>query len=548
MSDKKHIDRVFQERFKKFEATPPPAVWDAIEKKINTAHKPGGFLIPAWLRYVSIAAVAVALFSLGSLLWYPFEAHQKPDSEPANTIEKITNQATENDMLDSQRRQNNQNNDTINSDLNGITNAKRGNSMSDQNPGAPNDKIVQENKFNQQKIVAKSSENTNRAATQTTSLTTIPNNTAQSQSTGKQAAAGREPRPSFKKEHTNAAAVVATYNTKAAQNNDQQTTSAAPNKVLNQVHRPQEATSDTTAGSKSVLESMNNIVAKTTNNTADALKTNELILQIAVPQDSSNVKKADLTEVAAKQDEIKQEETPVAFKKTWSGTPVIAPLFSSSMGGSSIGEDFKDNAKSPGFNVSYGVLVGYNVAPKLTVRTGVHQVNMSYTTQQINYGFDVQVLSAPLQFNRQAVTDLGQSQGRSAFSQELVSDGNTFNGLSGEISQRLAFVEVPLEVSYRLIDRKVSLNVTGGMSALFLTDNSVAVFDGAKRLDLGADSNFNDFHQSANLGLGLGYKFSDKLGAIVEPVFKYQLNALKRDVADFRPYNIGLYTGITFTF
>jgi hypothetical protein len=146
------------------------------------------------------------------------------------------------------------------------------------------------------------------------------------------------------------------------------------------------------------------------------------------------------------------------------------------------------------------------------------------------------------------VTDIGVPFNTDVFSQELVSDGNNFNGLSGELSQRLAYVEVPLEVSYRLIDRKISLNLTGGMSALFLTDNSVAVFDGAKRLDLGADSNFNDFHQSANLGLGLGYKFSDKLGAMIEPVFKYQLNTLKRDVADFRPYNLGLYTGITFTF
>jgi hypothetical protein len=34
--------------------------------------------------------------------------------------------------------------------------------------------------------------------------------------------------------------------------------------------------------------------------------------------------------------------------------------------------------------------------------------------------------------------------------------------------------------------------------------------------------------------------FSDKLGAMIEPVFKYQLNTLKkRDVADFRPYNLG---------
>jgi hypothetical protein len=129
-----------------------------------------------------------------------------------------------------------------------------------------------------------------------------------------------------------------------------------------------------------------------------------------------------------------------------------------------------------------------------------------------------------------------------------VSDGNNFNGLSWDISQRLTFVEVPLELNYRIIDRNVSLHVTGGTSAFFLTENSAAVFDGAKRLDLGKASNFNNFYQSANLDLGLGYKFLDKLGAMIEPVFKSQINTVKHDVTDFRPCNISLYTGLTFTF
>jgi hypothetical protein len=78
------------------------------------------------------------------------------------------------------------------------------------------------------------------------------------------------------------------------------------------------------------------------------------------------------------------------------------------MFGSCIGEAFKDNAKSSAFNVSYGVLVGYNVAPKITVRTGVYRVNKSYTTQEINHGFDVQVLSSSsFQFDRQSVTHVG---------------------------------------------------------------------------------------------------------------------------------------------
>ena len=34
MGDKKHIDRLFQERFKDFETAPNDAVWESIEAKL----------------------------------------------------------------------------------------------------------------------------------------------------------------------------------------------------------------------------------------------------------------------------------------------------------------------------------------------------------------------------------------------------------------------------------------------------------------------------------------------------------------------------------
>ncbi|MBF4986438.1 outer membrane beta-barrel protein, partial [Nonlabens mediterrranea] len=133
------------------------------------------------------------------------------------------------------------------------------------------------------------------------------------------------------------------------------------------------------------------------------------------------------------------------------------------------------------------------------------------------------------------------------FSQEFLSD-NTFNGFQGEISQRLGYLEVPLELKYKLLDRKLSVNVMGGLSALFLTDNSIAVTNNTSKLELGEDDNFNSFNQSANFGLGIDYLFTDQLGITVEPMFKYQLNALKENTADFKPFNVGIYSGITYRF
>jgi hypothetical protein len=56
MSDKKHIDRLFQEKLKNFEATPNDAVWDSIE---NTLHqkKRKRRVIPLWWQIAGVAAI-----------------------------------------------------------------------------------------------------------------------------------------------------------------------------------------------------------------------------------------------------------------------------------------------------------------------------------------------------------------------------------------------------------------------------------------------------------------------------------------------------------
>ena len=66
MSDKKHIDRLFQERFKDFEATPSDAVWENIEAELNKKKKKRR-IIPLWWRYAGIAALLVLLLTIGGL-------------------------------------------------------------------------------------------------------------------------------------------------------------------------------------------------------------------------------------------------------------------------------------------------------------------------------------------------------------------------------------------------------------------------------------------------------------------------------------------------
>ena len=68
MSDKKHIDRIFQEKFKELDATPDKAVWDKIQKELN-GEKKNRKVLPLWWKFAGVAAGIILLLTVGNLMF-----------------------------------------------------------------------------------------------------------------------------------------------------------------------------------------------------------------------------------------------------------------------------------------------------------------------------------------------------------------------------------------------------------------------------------------------------------------------------------------------
>lgn len=69
MSEKKHIDRLFQEKFKDFEATPNEAVWKNISAKLREKEQQRSVMAPLWSRVAGIAAVLAIIFFIGEWMF-----------------------------------------------------------------------------------------------------------------------------------------------------------------------------------------------------------------------------------------------------------------------------------------------------------------------------------------------------------------------------------------------------------------------------------------------------------------------------------------------
>ena len=235
--------------------------------------------------------------------------------------------------------------------------------------------------------------------------------------------------------------------------------------------------------------------------------------------------------------------------KRWGISPRVAPVYYGSFSGSGIDPQFNDNAKEGDINMSYGVQISYAVNDRLKIRSGVNKVNLSYNTDNIGF--------SPALRNR-SISSINYSKGANFIE---VSDASTFSGIAslanaeipnqainGKLSQNLGYYEVPLEIEYALVDKKIALQVIGGLSTLFINDNEISIKDGGYSTPLGTSNSLNNVSFSTNVGLGIDYNLSEKLQFNLEPMFKYQLNSYKNTVSDFKPYYMGLYTGVSFKF
>ena len=79
---KKHLDELFQERFKGFEETPDEKVWSAIEASLDKKRKKR--ILPLWWQLAGVAAVLI----VGLLLFNPFNNEVSPDTHTITDTEQ----------------------------------------------------------------------------------------------------------------------------------------------------------------------------------------------------------------------------------------------------------------------------------------------------------------------------------------------------------------------------------------------------------------------------------------------------------------------------
>jgi len=511
MKEKKHIDQLFKERLKNFEATPSPKVWDYIQAKIKAEEK-NRKVIPLWIKLGGVAALLALMLTVGNSIF-----------GPTNNTPAITEEKTDVNSQNSETNTINIENDikkveVVSEDKNLIEDANENSSYKNED--------IKKNSKNSETEIAYENDAKNTSD----------------------------------KNESNSENIIKSPEKQTSNVNE----AVAENKVKNNNSDLPSNTKNTDDESLIIKEN-----AIPVPNNKEAVVENEVIdeKKFDVPTTTLETDKKE-TEVAVTEetnkrsifdaiDETNEEEAIVAINNKpdnrWGITPYVGPVYYNSLSeGSSIDPSFSDNPKSGDLNITYGVHVSYNLNNRLSVRSGLSNVNLSYSTTGIELGNGpVSAALKSIDYRKKDNVVITVDKGHL---NNQIQEGEfgtiTPKSTSGEpsLNQKISYYEIPLELKYALLNKKFGVNLIGGFSTLFLGENEIIVAAGGFNETLGEANNLSTLSFTTNIGFGLNYSFSKKLMFNIEPMFKYQLNPYTDSSVDFKPYYIGVYTGLSFKF
>nr|WP_294934638.1 outer membrane beta-barrel protein [uncultured Flavobacterium sp.] len=606
MSERNNIDRLFQEKFKDFEMAPSDKVWENIQSKMNKKEKKTN-LLPFWLRLCSFAAVFLIGFSVATtFIAGPFglkdlliegEKENKATDKETTATEKEAQQNTivardsfekiTNGAVVTTDTENSSDNPTAVSSLRNVSSSKSqsptatnslGNGSKNQQSETSKNSIRKDRNIiaggSDKNTIASVGKNSDKKITSTvtgkngTSNTGVASTTIASEKNNKEAINGKEmgitpegialatsTEKNFAAE--NKTEVSDTENVKDTdldanfmESSQSKVAYETGHQYVSSKNTDLSNTSDSNTGKTNSVKTETTQAIQKTNLIVDVAESKTLEKGVLAVTDSLASGKET---VAAKAEEDKVEEDKDKKDKKEKGTKWVvsssfSPIYMNLNGsGSALDSKFAENSKSYQTSASYGVGLKYAINDKWAIRTGANVLNMEYNTNDLTYYYSTN--GAGLEHVNENGTGSGiVIENPDPKGIAYSDDGMVTTRYKGNVNHRINYIEVPLEASYKIINKKFGIDVIGGVSSLFLNDNRVSLVSAESNTNIGEANNLNKVHFSTNVGLGLRYNFLKTLQANVEPMFKYQINTYSGAADNFKPYFFGVYTGISFSF
>jgi opacity protein-like surface antigen len=121
--------------------------------------------------------------------------------------------------------------------------------------------------------------------------------------------------------------------------------------------------------------------------------------------------------------------------------------------------------------------------------------------------------------------------------------------IDNSLRQSFNYLELPVVVRYKVVDKTLDFNIIGGVSSNVLVSNTVSAGSTGNKHKIGGTDGLNMLTFSSSLGMGMEYNLSEKLSMNLEPVFRYYINPFGAIPGmNIHPYSFGVFSGISYRF
>jgi hypothetical protein len=263
-------------------------------------------------------------------------------------------------------------------------------------------------------------------------------------------------------------------------------------------------------------------------------------------------------------------DDPANTYNKWGVGTQFSPIYSyrnlEASGGNAANASYFNEVENGIVSFAGGVNVRYAPLPRLSLQSGLYyssigmKVGNAYYTVHDDKTFWDEAPSIQASINNSTgtiETQQGMDYAYAANVQpqpgmELTpahSRANVPDAPAGEILQQFEYIELPVILRYRVIDRRLGFHFLGGFSSNFMVGNAAYYQESGMRESIGTTANLRPVNYSSVVGLGMDYSISKRFHVNLEPTFRYYLNSINTgSLIKSYPYTIGIFTGLLYTF
>ncbi len=215
-----------------------------------------------------------------------------------------------------------------------------------------------------------------------------------------------------------------------------------------------------------------------------------------------------------------------------------------------------DDYESGVITYAGGVNVQLGTSSRFSFQSGVYYSKIGTNKAEINAPRPVTYVGTDEDYFRSAPTDIANSTGSFTYDKGLTYGDTPYDNSDVEyvkgpniVKEFFEYIEIPFVIRYKIIDRKLDLDLNGGIWTNFLIGMDASSTSDQPIEITPEPDNINKINYSGSIGIGIDYPVASNILFNLEPVFKYYLSPINNlEATRVHPYSFGILTGIKYSF